>query len=193
FWIGDASAGERPALEPAMQRWFGGDKALDMRIRERFGEQIESALAGGFRQWEDDIRARLALIILLDQFTRNVFRGTARAFAGDARALGLARGAIAAGDIQSLTIIERVFLFMPCQHAEDRKVQDESVRLFAALAEEAPVALEDLLRTNLKYAKLHHDIVMRFGRFPHRNAVLKRTTTPDEAAWLEESGMRFGQ
>lgn len=191
FWFGgDDAAGP----EGTFQRWFGGGEAFDAEIRDRFGALTETALGGGLVEWEEDIRARLALVLVLDQFPRNIFRRTARAFAGDARALRLAGRSVAGGEDMQLSPLERSFLYMPFQHAEDIEAQREGVRLFAALANEnAPEPVRKMLRSNLDYARRHHDIVARFGRFPYRNAVLGRETTEAEARWLEESGDRFGQ
>ncbi|HEX7047589.1 MAG TPA: DUF924 family protein [Gammaproteobacteria bacterium] len=196
FWFdgvvpdGDDTAG----LENAFKRWFGGGEAFDEEIRERFGALIETALDGGLVDWENDIRSRLALILLIDQFPRNVFRRTARAFAGDERALQLSERTVVDGEDRKLALVERFFLLMPYQHAEDRATQKEGVRLFEELATQpASEPLEKLLNSGLGYARKHCDIIARFGRFPYRNAVLNRETTTEEEQWLAESGERFGQ
>lgn len=190
FWFG----GDAAAPETAFRRWFGGGEAFDAEIRARFGALTEDALAGGLVDWEADVRERLALIILLDQFPRNIFRRTARAFAGDARALRLAERTVAAGEDAQLSPLERSFLYMPYQHAEDRGAQNEGVRLFGLLANEAAIEpVRKMLRANLDYARRHRDIVARFGRFPYRNDVLDRESTAAEARWLEDSDERFGQ
>jgi len=194
FWLGDAAGSDEAALNAASSRWFTGGAHVDAEIRERFGACIEDALAGGLSDWENDIRARLALVILLDQFPRNVFRRTARAFAGDARALQLVRDAVRDNHDKDLRPVERLFLLMPYQHAEDIDVQHEGVRLFKQLAEE-PVtdAIGKVLRISLEYAERHSAIIARFGRFPYRNEVLGRDSTVEEERWLQESGERFGQ
>lgn len=194
FWFGDAAGGGEDALQAAFKRWFGGGETFDREIAQRFGECIENALAGELAGWADDARSRLALILLLDQFPRNVFRGTARAFAGDERALALSRDAVANGMHETLAPVERVFLYMPYQHAEDVQAQRESVELFAALAREDVVPnVRKLLESSLDYAHRHREIVERFGRFPYRNDALGRNTADAERAWLAESNERFGQ
>lgn len=197
FWFDGVSReddGDAVGLENAFGRWFGGGEAFDREIRERFGALTETALGGGLADWEDDIHSRLALVLVLDQFPRNVFRGSARAFAGDGRALRLSRDAVAGGNDRHLALIERFFLLMPYQHAEDRKTQQEGLRLFEDLASlPASEALQKLLSSGLGYARRHWDIIARFGRFPYRNHVLNRKTTAAEEKWLAESGERFGQ
>ncbi|EGJ09435.1 hypothetical protein RBXJA2T_03868 [Rubrivivax benzoatilyticus JA2 = ATCC BAA-35] len=128
----------------------------------------------------------LAEILLLDQFTRNIFRGQPRAFAGDARALALAQALVASGADRALTTIERWFAYLPFEHAESLPLQDESVRLFTALAAE-----DERLADALDYAQRHRDVIRRFGRFPHRNAVLGRPSTADERDYLAQPGAGF--
>ena len=194
FWFGDAAGGDESALQDAFSRWFGGGNAFDAEIEERFGAHIETALSGGLVDWESDIRSRLALVILLDQFPRNVFRRTAKAFAGDDRALKLARDAVHDNQDERLLPVERVFLLMPYQHAEDISVQEEGVRLFRSLSDNAERDdVKKLLQSSFQYAQKHRDIIARFGRFPYRNAVLGRRSTPGEERWLQDSGERFGQ
>ncbi|MBW3568031.1 MAG: DUF924 domain-containing protein [Proteobacteria bacterium] len=194
FWFGDAAGGDEAALQDAFSRWFGGGDAFDTEIEERFGVHIETALSGGLVDWESDVRSRLALVILLDQFPRNVFRRTAKAFAGDDRAIQLARDAVREGLDEKLLPVEQVFLLMPYQHAEDISLQEEGVRLFRLLADGTePHSVKKLLQSSFKYAQKHCDIIARFGRFPYRNAVLGRRSTPDEERWLQDSGERFGQ
>lgn len=158
--------------------WFARDEALDREIAERFGPAVEAARAGALDAWRGSARGALALVILLDQFPRNLHRGSARAFASDARAREVAGAAIDAGLDRGLSTEERQFLYMPFMHAEVIDAQQRSMRLFTELGDE----------NTLDYARRHHDVIARFGRFPHRNAVLGRETTADEAAFLEEHG-----
>ncbi len=191
FWLGDGL--ERGwSSDPRDELWFGGDPELDGRIRERFGALVERAVAGELQDWEDRIDTRLALVLLLDQFTRNVYRGQALAFAGDARAQRLSLQAHARGMDAGLATVGQVFLTMPLVHAEDLALQDESVRRFERLIATSPPELEERLARNLHFARLHQEIVARFGRFPHRNAALGRVSTPAEEAFLKD-GPRFGQ
>ncbi|MCW5653499.1 DUF924 family protein [Hydrogenophaga sp.] len=191
FWLGDGlrrgwCSDQRDDL------WFGGGAELDARIRERFGDLVAQAVDGGLRGWEARIDTRLALVLLLDQFTRNAFRGQARAFAGDPRAQALVRQALAEGQDEHLATVGRVFLYMPLVHAEDLALQDQSVGHFARLCETCAPELRETLQRHLHFARLHRDIVLRFGRFPHRNAALGRHSTAEEIAFLKD-GPRFGQ
>ncbi|HUG21877.1 DUF924 family protein [Piscinibacter sp.] len=178
FWFGDGQA--------ARAEWFRKDAAFDAQIGERFGALIEQALRGEQLEWQQSPDPALARIILLDQFTRNVFRDTPRAFAGDALALAAARRMVDAGQDRALSPLRRAFVYLPFEHAEDLAAQDESVRLFTDLAA-AATDLADML----DYAHRHHVVIARFGRFPHRNDVLGRTSTPEERAFLEQPGSRF--
>ncbi len=191
FWLGDGlqrgwCSDKRDAL------WFGGSTELDEKIRTRFGALVAQAVDGGLTDWEARIDTRLALVLLLDQFTRNVYRGQARAFAGDARAQRLSLDAHASGMDAELATVGCVFMALPLEHAEDLALQVESVLRFQRLYDTSAPELRDTLAGYLQYAQDHHDIVARFGRFPHRNAALDRTSTPEEEAFLKD-GPRFGQ
>ncbi|OGB19591.1 MAG: hypothetical protein A3E51_13955 [Burkholderiales bacterium RIFCSPHIGHO2_12_FULL_67_38] len=191
FWFGDALQSDWPA-DDRNALWFGGDSALDQQITERFGPLVNAALDGGCQAWEASPETRLALIVLLDQFPRNVFRGQPRAFAGDARAQQLVLQTLALGQDAALPRVGRVFLYMPLMHAEHLDLQDECVSRFSALLEGATPELRDTLAGNLRFAHLHRDIIATYGRFPHRNAALGRVNTPAEEAFLT-NGPRFGQ
>jgi uncharacterized protein (DUF924 family) len=191
FWLGDGIGKEWPTQDLG-KRWFGGGAELDADIRARFGAAVQQAVAGGLQDWEQPPLTRLALAILLDQFTRNVFRGKAQAFAGDARAQQLVLRTIAAGEDRQLPWAGRVFLYMPLMHAENLALQDECVASFTRLVADAPESLKVRLQNNLDFARQHRDIVVRFGRFPYRNAALGRTDTPEEKDFLLK-GPRFGQ
>lgn len=191
YWLGDAihlgwPSQDRHAL------WFGGDRSVDLEIQSQFGDLVNEALAGGLMHWKRTALARLALVILLDQFTRNIYRGRAAAFAGDERAQSLVREALSMREDEELPLAGRVFLFMPLEHAEDLEMQEESVRRFSTLATRAPDALAEMFSMFVDYALLHRDIIALFGRFPHRNAALLRESTPGELEFLPD-GPRFGQ
>jgi uncharacterized protein (DUF924 family) len=189
FWCmprGDARYGESRDI------WFVCGPEFDAEIRRRFGRDIERALARRYDHWIDTADGALALVLLLDQFTRNVHRGQARAFAGDARAQRLSLQAHASGLDAELATVGLVFLAIPLMHAEDLDLQHECVRRFQRLLDTCPPELEDTLARHLHFAELHRDIVARFGRFPHRNAALGRTSTPAEETFLKD-GPRFGQ
>ena len=191
FWLGDGLALGWPTQDLG-KRWFGGGAALDQEIRARFGAQVVQAVGGGLQDWERQPLSRLALVILLDQFTRNVFRATGQAFDGDARAQQLVLQALARQEDRQLPWVGRVFIYMPLMHAEDLALQEECVACFSRLLADAPDTLKPRLQGNLDFARQHQDIVARFGRFPYRNAVLGRANTPAEAEFLLK-GPRFGQ
>ena len=178
FWFGAPPHTERG-------EWFRKDAAFDAAIRERFGDALARGLAGAFGEWCGEPRGALARVVLLDQFTRNAFRDTPRAFAGDARALATADDAIRRGFDASLDRYERWFLYIPYEHSEDLAMQRRALELFGALAR------DEGLDGPLRYAKRHAEIIERFGRFPHRNAILGRESTPEEIAFLREPGSSF--
>lgn len=183
FWFGAPGTPTHGTRRP---EWFRKDPAFDTLIRTGFGPTLEAALAGALDDWTVDAPGTLALIVVLDQFTRNSFRDTPRAFAGDARALARARALVAAGADRRLSPLQRSFAYLPFEHAEDLGAQHEAVRLFEALAHESPDEAG-----SLDYALRHRDIVARFGRFPHRNAILGRPSTPEELAFLSQPGSGF--
>ena len=191
FWFGDGWQQGWPS-DNRNALWFGGGAEQDSDIRERFGPTVEVALAGGLDEWERAPDSRLALVLLLDQFARNVHRGQARAFAGDRRAQRLVMQTLALGQDADLPTVGRVFLYMPLMHAESLALQEECVLLFGALARSVAPERQAALAGNLRAAEQHCDIVRRFGRFPYRNAVLGRVSTPEEDAFLAD-GPRFGQ
>ena len=183
FWFGPP---DDPEHLNSRKPWFVKDPAFDALIAQRFGATLEQALNGALDAWAAAPLSALARLIVLDQFTRNVFRGTPRAFAGDARALAAAQALVASGADLGLTGVQRQFTYLPFEHAEDVQLQLESLRLFERLAIDHP-ALHDLPR----WAQAHHDIVARFGRFPHRNAILGRDSTAEEIAFLQTPGSAF--
>lgn len=166
--------------------WFKKNLAFDAEIRTRFASLIERGLRGDLAPWRTTPDGAVAEIIVLDQFTRNSFRDTPHAFAGDARALEAAKTLVASGADRALPGVRRQFVYLPFEHAEDLAMQNESMRLFTQLANEEP-ALADLP----KWADQHRAIVARFNRFPHRNAILDRASTPEEEAFLKEPGSSF--
>jgi len=190
FWFGPLDGHGLPSDE-TMRRWFDSDDVFDTEIRARFGAVLERAreLYG----WRATPRGALALIILTDQFARNVHRGTARAYAHDDLALAVAIDTIDAGRDRALLPIERVFLYMPLEHAEDPEVQERSVACFHSLAGEVPVPLRQRFREFASFADSHHAVVARFGRFPHRNAILGRPGTREEIQYLRDHASPWGQ
>lgn len=191
-WFGDSL--ERPETLPEQnQRWYAGGAAFDQALRKNFAAALDEAAAE--TDWDGtDSYERLARVLLLDQVSRNIFRGTARAFATDPLALKLCLRAIDQGADAQLAPIQRAFLAMPLQHAEDCDIQQRSVEYFASLPALASHRFElDCLLSNADYARQHAQIVQRFGRYPHRNSVLGRASTPEEKAYLNDGASRFGQ
>ena len=197
FWFGQPPL-SASALNSRIRFWFG-DQATAMRqwrdeqIRIRFGRLFERAVSGQLAGWADGPRRRLSLIILLDQFPRNLFRGAARAFATDPQALGLTLSGMQSAADAALDVAERIFFYMPLQHAESREVQDESVAAYRRLLSEAPAELRGPFTGVLRSAENHRAIIERFGRFPYRNRVLGRESTSVELKWLHKGGEKFGQ
>jgi len=183
FWFG---AMESPTYGSNRVEWFRKDAAFDASIRDRFGALIERALRGELEDWASAPRGALAQVIVLDQFTRNVFRGTPRAFAGDARALQAARAIVGARQDEALPAFQRAFAYLPFEHAEGIEIQHECVRLYTRLA-----ALDPQQESGLDYAERHRAIIERFGRFPHRNGILGRQSMPEEIEFLKTPGSGF--
>ena len=176
-----------------MDIWFGEDRVFDHEIEKDFSDEIEKASAGKLDHWADEPHGRLALILLIDQFRRNIYRGTLKAFSHDKVALKLCvEGAMEKKD-KGLTPIQRVFFYMPLQHAESRKVQAKSVKLYERLAESVSPTLQETFLTVAQFAELHKDIIDQFGRFPHRNSLLGRENTPEEDEYLAGDSPDFGQ
>ncbi len=196
FWFGKAPL-KPEGVAAQLALWFGGDAEeqhrTDEQVRSRFGSLIERAAAGELAAWADSPRRRLSLILLLDQFPRHVYRGTERAFAADREALALTLSGMQSAADAALTPVERIFFYMPLQHAELRDAQEESVAAYRRLLSEAPAELDAVFTSALESAELHRSIVARFGRFPHRNRVLERRDTPEEEQYLRERGQTFGQ
>lgn len=191
FWLGDGLEHGWPSQDLG-KRWFGGDAQLDREIDQRFGTFVHQACDGGLTDWEASPLPRLALVILLDQFTRNVFRGSAQAFSGDARSVQLVLASLRDGSDAQLPWVGRVFFYMPLMHAEDIELQRRCVRCFEALQREAPAVLHDEIGGSLRFAKSHLEMIERFGRFPYRNEVLRRESSAAEQEFLQH-GPRFGQ
>jgi len=192
FWFKEHEL-TAPQIDGRMDIWFGEDPVFDHEIEKTFARDVEDASNGKLDYWAHQPRGRLALIILLDQFRRNIYRGMAEAFAKDKVALKLCvEGAMQKKD-KGLTPIQRVFFYMPLQHAESRKVQAKSVEIFQRLAKAVSPTYRETFETVAQFAELHHDIVQQFGRFPHRNKVLNRKNTPEEEEYLAGDSPTFGQ
>ena len=192
YWIGAPEPTDADALT-RQSLWFTKSAATDAEIGTRFGPLVEEALSGALDGWAQTPRGRWALIILLDQFTRNLFRGTPRSFAGDAQALQLALDGILEGhDMHpSLPAVARIFCYLPLEHAEDGPLQEQSVALFAKLHALATPETRSFFAGTLDYARKHQEVITRFGRFPHRNPILGRESTPQELEYLAQPGAGF--
>ena len=190
FWFGPSGSTAEIAGRQR-ELWFGKAPANDLAVIERFAATLPAATAGKLNHWTATPRGRLALVIVLDQFPHHIYRDKPQAFATDPQALALSLEALTAGEDRQLTPIERVFLYLPLEHAESSVIQEQSVSLFEKLANEASAEERALFDDFLNYARQHRDVVARFGRFPHRNAILGRPSTIDELEFLKQPGSRF--
>ncbi len=190
FWFGHCGPGGLPSQQ-AVKLWFSGGRDFDEECRERFSESVTAALAGELESWAATPRGRVALVLLLDQLPRNLFRGGPEAFHGDAAALRHASEAVDGGEDERLLPVERYFLYMPFEHAEDLAYQDRAVALFEALARMTEDYGGTFFSGGIDWARRHRAVVERFGRFPARNRALGRASTPAEAAFLEEHPAGF--
>ena len=193
FWFADSQDSYEGFLQ-RRQTWFTVSAEFDEAISTRFKSMMTSALRGEFADWERSPKSLLALIILHDQFPRNVFRGTPKAFTHDSEALRLALKSIDTQFDLNLSSLERMFAYMPFQHAEDMQIQRLSVKKFGELVKlETDPVMKEHARESENYAILHHDIIERFGRFPHRNAIFGRESTDEEREYLDAGAETFGQ
>jgi uncharacterized protein (DUF924 family) len=188
YWFGDDRdpIDGIAALERRGVKWFYGGPEVDREIAARFGGDLERARRGELDDWAGTARDRLALIVLLDQFSRNVFRGTPLAFAQDAAAQRLAVTGLEASMDQELALHERMFFSLPLTHAEDPVLQERGLAYSERVTAEAPVTVRPFYERGLAFVRKHHDVIVRFGRFPARNATLGRSSTPEEITYLEE-------
>ncbi|WP_324780650.1 DUF924 family protein [Thiobacillus sedimenti] len=190
FWFGaPGSAAEVAGRQTRL--WFGKSPENDRAVAERFADTLVDAAAGRLDRWAATPRGRLALVIVLDQFPHHVHRDRPQAFATDPQALAQSLAALDAGEDRLLAPIERVFLYLPLEHAESLAMQERAVTLYEQLAHEAIPSERALFDNFLDYAIKHRDVVARFGRFPHRNAVLGRPSSADELEFLKLPGSRF--
>jgi uncharacterized protein (DUF924 family) len=190
FWFG--ACGEDGALDPVKRKmWFTKGRHYDADVRDRFGTLHERASRGELAKWSATPRGRIALIVMLDQFTRHIHRGTPLAFAQDLAAQRLAVEGIELGADRELIPAGRAFFYLPLEHAEDKGLQQLSVRCFEQLASAVAPAWRKDYDSFLDYARRHCKVIERFGRFPHRNAVLGRASTPQETEFLKQRGSSF--
>ena len=192
FWFKEQEL-SAPQIDRRMDIWFGEDEVFDAEIKENFANDVELASEGKLIHWAAEPRGRLALILLLDQFRRNIYRNTADAFAMDKAALKLCVEGAREKKDKGLTPIQKVFFYMPLQHAESAKVQAKAVALYNRLAEAVSPTMRETFLTCAQFAELHKDIIDQFGRFPHRNKLLGRENTPEEEEFLAGDSPDFGQ
>jgi uncharacterized protein (DUF924 family) len=191
FWFGDACRSPE-AHEARAKLWFIQNADFDHEIAARFGDLPERAASGELDPWAGTPRGALALVLVLDQFPRNLYRGSGRAFAFDEKARTVADSALDAGFDQALHPVEARFLYLPFEHAEDLALQDRCVDLMETLVGRAPAGMAAAFELSADFARRHRVVIRRFGRFPHRNAVLGRPSTPEEEAYLRSGGEVFG-
>jgi uncharacterized protein (DUF924 family) len=190
FWFGPRGSNAEIAGRQH-KLWFGKSPANDQAVIDRFGDTLPAAAASRLDHWMATPRGRLALVIVLDQFPHHIHRDQPQAFATDPQALALSLAALDDGEDKMLSPIERVFLYLPLEHAESLAIQARAVALFEALATEAAADERALFDGFLDYAIKHREVVARFGRFPHRNAILGRPSTAEEIEFLKQPGSRF--
>jgi uncharacterized protein (DUF924 family) len=191
FWFGEI----KDELSSPKQRrmWYFSSATTDASIRAQFKDTLLAAAEGQFSDWSQGPQGRLALIILFDQISRNIFRGSAEAFAYDHLALDLCLEGVSEGVDQSLCLTERLFLYHPLEHAESLEAQNQCVQLMQTLLKQYSGPQQQVAINSLKFAEEHRDIILHFGRFPHRNEVLGRHSSAEEIAYLNSGGKRFGQ
>lgn len=190
FWLG-AYPFDDDAMRGVSQRWFEKNPSFDTLLKARFGATLDAARKGQLDAWADAAEGALALIIVLDQFSRNIYRGDARSFAADDQALALAQQALENGHDALVPPLARQFFYLPLQHAEDAQVQQQAVARVGTLLEDCAPQDEAYFKRSLDFARRHRDLIGRYGRFPHRNRVLGRPSTADEMALLATPGSGF--
>jgi uncharacterized protein (DUF924 family) len=192
YWIGDAD--DHPdAASKKSKLWYGSKPETDRQISKQFGDSLRQAENNELEEWKTSKEGQLALVILLDQFTRNLNRGTKAAWKNDNLALQIAEDAVKDNAHTSLSTFERVFLYHPFHHSESIEVQHRAVALFTTLQEESTAEWQTPLEKYVRFVKNHSWIIAQFGRFPHRNDTLQRETTPDEIKYLNQNKRKYGQ
>lgn len=191
YWFGPVQKLGLAGIDSPMELWFGGTEEIDRDIDQRFRPLMDRAVLGGLEAWMQTPAGALALIILLDQFSLNVFRDLPRSFTQAHRALPYALTAIRKGFDREVPFARRFFFYMPLEHAEDIHLQNECIKLFETAVAEAPLDQRGAYESGLDFAKRHHRVIAKFGRYPDRNPILGRESTPDEAKYLAEGGPDF--
>lgn len=183
FWFADRDLSE-PTLDSRMTRWFNSDEQFDAELADRFTSLTELALTGELDDWAERPLGRLALILLLEQFPRRIYKDSPDAFQGDRKAMTLCQQGVANDAYRELNAVQQLFFFMPLQRAESIKIQQTSVKIYNALSSNVSSTLRDTFETVAHFAELRRDVIAKFGRFPHRNAPLGRSNTGAEEAHL---------
>ena len=197
FWFGKGNIDNNScasAQEIAKQQsklWWGKDPSVDNDIRQQFEPTLKALITGHYTSWLKTPQGQLAAIIVLDQFSRNMYRSNAHAFSQDSLALHWALEGIRQGNDKKLTPLQRVFFYLPLEHCEQLNMQKLAIEKFQQLAESAPASFADLAKGFVDYAHQHHAVIARFGRFPHRNVLLNRQSSPEEAKYLAQPGAGF--
>jgi len=193
FWFGQQAAQTSSAdiAKAQASLWWGKDSALDQQILQRFEPVLKGLISGQYPHWLDKPQSKLAAIIVLDQFSRNMYRNSGSAFCQDSLALHWALEMIRQGQDKQLSLIERVFLYMPLEHSEQLIMQKLCLEKFQQLAAEAPQSFSEQAQSYVDFAQRHLDIIERFGRFPHRNSVLNRVSNEEELQFLQQPGSSF--
>ena len=192
FWFEEKES-SAPQIDARMDIWFGDDPNFDAQIKKEFSDDVTRASAGELDHWAREPRGRLALILLLDQFRRNIYRNKPEAFKKDKAALKLCIEGASAKMDQQLSAIQKVFFYMPLQHSESLKVQKKSCEIYRHLANSVSPTQKETFNTVAHFAELHADIIEQYGRFPHRNKILGRKNTPEEDEYLAADAPTFGQ
>lgn len=190
WWFGSAESPSEVAKAKG-KLWFGKDQAQDAEAKSRFGDLVESALSGGLKEWTENPDGWLALVLLLDQLPRMIYRDTPKAFAGDERAQKLVAHGLKLGRDQHLDPLHRSFIYLVLEHTENLDAQNQAVARFTDLLPLLPATDREFLTSSLDYAERHREVIKRFGRFPHRNDILGRVSTPEEIEFLKGPGSRF--
>ncbi len=190
FWFGEFGT-DIETLERQSPLWWSKNDSVDREIEKRFGFSLSRLVDGQLDTWKNLPGSYLAMIILADQFSRNIYRDSDKAFAQDSLALELCLQGINAGIDLKLGLVQRLFFYLPLEHSESMSLQDRSVEVYRQLCEAASGDVQNKLRGNLEYAIKHHEVIEKFGRFPHRNKILGRVSTAEEIEFLQQPGSHF--
>jgi len=192
FWFGDLKKNEVPG-DDKQKSWWMKDAEFDKRIKDNFGNDLKKAINGDLDDWKTSPEGSLALIILLDQFSRNIHRDTIKAFSQDDKSIEICLEGIEKGFDKKLHPVQRIFFYIPLMHSEDIDMQEKSLKYFSGLVKEykESESVADVVSNSYKFAVKHYDIIKRFGRYPHRNEILGRESTPEEIEFLNQPGSSF--